>query len=120
MEASSMGVIGRDLLGNPYNMKYPPMPEKYGSNYLGYKNWNREVFYYEFAVQGYDVTFVYQGKTYFLMADAEFFCTCDDKSFTPSENSLFFANGNELIEQFEIEGQKLIDMIDTLEEVEIW
>ena len=120
MEKSSIGVVARDLLGNPYNSKYPPMPEKFGSNYCGYQNWNREVFFYEFAVQGYDVTFVYNGNKYFLMADAEYFCTCDDMRFTPSESSLFFANGNELIEQLEIEGQKLINIIDTLEEVEIW
>ena len=39
--------------------------------------------------------------------------------FTPSENSIYFANGNDLIEQLEIDGHKLIEIIDDLEDVEI-
>ena len=120
MEPSSIGVVGKDLLGYPYNIKYPPTPEKFGNTYHGYQNWNREVFFYEFAVQGYDVTFAYKGTKFFLIADAEHYCTCDDMHFSPSENSIFFANGNELIEQLDIDGHKLIDIIDDLEDVEMW
>ena len=46
MEPSSIGVVGKDLLGYPYNIKYPPTPEKFGNTYHGYQNWNREVFFY--------------------------------------------------------------------------
>ena len=120
LESTRIGVVGKDLMGYPYNMKYPPMISKYGDQYLGYPNWNQEVFFYEFAVQGYDVTFVYHGVKYFLMADSEYYCTCEDMHFMPSEKSLYFKNGNELIEQLEIEGKKLIEIMDELEEVEMW
>lgn len=120
LEKSEIGVVGRDLMGYPYNMKYPPMISKYGNQYLGYPNWNQEVFFYEFAVQGYDVTFVYHNTKYFLMVEPDYYCTCEDMHFTPSEKSIYFKNGNELIEQLEIEGKKLISIIDDLEDVEIW
>jgi len=120
VEKSSIGVVGRDLMGNPYNIKYPPMIAKYGDKYLGYPTWNQEVFFFEHAVQGYDVTFMYHGVKYFLMADPEYHCTCEDMHFTPSDKSQYFANGNELIEQLEIEGHKLIEIMDELEEVEMW
>lgn len=117
---SEEGVLVKDLLGYYYNGKYPPMISKYGDQYLGYPNWNQEVFFYEFAVQGYDVTFVYHGVKYFLMADSEYYCTCEDMHFMPSDKSQYFPNGNALIEQLEIEGHKLIEIIDELEEVEMW
>lgn len=120
LEPTRVGVVGRDLMGYPYNMKYPPMISKYGDHFLGYPNWNQEVFFYEFAVQGYDVSFVYHGVMYFLMADVEYCCTCENMHFTPSDKSQYFKNGNELIEQLEIEGHKLISIIDQLEEVEMW
>ena len=120
LEKSSIGVVGRDLMGYPYNIKYPPMIAKYGDKYLGYPTWNQEVLFFEHAVQGYDVTFVYHGVKYFLMSDPEYHCTCEDMHFTPSDKSQYFPNGNALIEQLEIEGHKLIEIIDELEEVEIW
>ena len=116
---SEQDVLAPDLFGHYYNKKYPPQTEKYGNQYLGYPNWNQEVFYFEFAVQGYDVEFKYNGKTYYLMADSEYYCTCPDNRFTPDESSIYFKNGNELIEQLEIEGHKLIDIIDDLEDVEM-
>lgn len=120
LEPTRVGVVGRDLMGYPYNIKYPPMIAKYGDKYLGYPTWNQEVFFFEHAVQGYDVTFVYHGVKYFLMADVEYYCTCEDMHFMPSEKSQYFPNGNALIEQLEIDGHKLIEIIDELEEVEMW
>ena len=120
LEKSRIGVVGTDFMGYPYNIKYPPMIAKYGDKYLGYPTWNQEVFFYEHAVQGYDVTFVYHGVKYFLMADPDYHCTCEDMHFMPSDKSQYFKNGNELIEQLEIEGHKLIEIIDELEDVEMW
>ena len=106
-------------MGFPYNIKYPPMPEKYGTNYEGYKTWNQEVFFYEFAVQGYDVHFKYNGTDYYLMSDAEYVCTCEDEHFTPSDKSQVFPNANVLIETLVIDGKVLKDIIDELEDVEM-
>ena len=38
-----------DLNGYPMNFKYQPDVAKYGSEYCGYKSWNEEAFFYEFA-----------------------------------------------------------------------
>lgn len=118
-EKSSIGVVGTDFLGYPYNVKYPPELAKYGDQYLGYKSWNREVFFYEFAVQGYDVQFEYHGIVYHLMADSDYYCTCPNHCFTPDADSQYFANGNDLIEHLLIEGKPLIIIIDELTNVEI-
>lgn len=118
LSKSEIGVVGRDLMGYPYNMKYPPNIKQYGDEYYGYSSWNRQALFYEFACQGYDLRFKYHDKWYYAMAESEYYCTCKDLHFMPDETSLYFANGNELIEQWEIEGHKLIDIIDELEEVE--
>lgn len=112
-------IIGRDLLGYPFNRKYPPMPERYGSAYYGYSNWNQQAFFYEFAVQSACISFRYQDKDYYLIAEEDCAATCKDSKFTPDENSLRFASCNELIEQLEIDGHKLIDILDDLEDVDI-
>jgi len=111
-------VVGLDLLGYPYNMKYPPDIQKYGDQYYGYPSWNHQVLFYEFACQGYDLRFMYHDHWYYAMANGDDYCTCKDEHYMPDETSIHFSNGNVLIEQWEIEGHKLIDIIDDLEEVE--
>lgn len=120
LDKSSIGVVWYDLFGNPYNGKYPPDYKKYGIRYEGYPTWNQEVLFYELAVIGYDASFVYHGKKYFLMADPEYYCTCPDDHYTPTAQSQFFPNGNALIEQLLIEGKTLLSIIDELDEVEMW
>ena len=36
--------VGRDVFGYPYNMKYPPDYQKYGSQFSGYATPNQEFF----------------------------------------------------------------------------
>lgn len=109
-------VIGRDLLGNPFNKKYPPDTIKYGTNYDGYKTYNREVFFLDFAIEGYDVLFAYNGKNYFVQRWAEGAAQLD-----PVSHQLIrlFDNANVLVEQLDIEGEKLIDRIDEVQIVEL-
>ena len=114
-----MQVIALDLFGYAYNKKYPPNIALYGDDCQGYKTWNQSLFFYDFAVHGYDMWFTYKGKKYFLMANGDNYCTCKDEHFTPSEESIFFDNGNDLIEHLLIEGRPLIEIIDELEDVEI-
>lgn len=104
--------IKTDLAGYPYNFKYPPY---LNSNYHGYKNDVEETFYYDFAVQYYGVTFEYHGKRYYLM-------TCDDYVFetdeTFKEEYQRFEDGNAALEQFMIEGKRLIDLIGEITDCE--
>ena len=60
-----------DLLGYPYNGKYPPKGDKHGL-YHGYSSDAEETLFYDFAVQGYDLTFVYKGQRQ-IPGDTKFF-----------------------------------------------
>ncbi len=107
----------RDLLGLPMNVKYRPNVERYGNSYIGYKNWNRQVFFYEFAVQNADVTFSYHGQEYFIYCSFNPpYVAVSDKTW---KNDLAkYESANELIEKYIIEGKPLIDILDELEDVE--
>ncbi len=59
-------IVGRDPMGNPFNKKYPPDTAKYGTTYDGYPTYNQEVFFLDFAIEGYDVLFSHNGKQYFV------------------------------------------------------
>lgn len=112
--AEDYDYIGRDLFGYAYNMKYPPNTDLYGSSYEGYANWNREVFFFEFAVQGYDVQFEYQGEVYYVMNDCDGAARCR----VPFNDIIEkYPSPNALIEQMCVKGHKLIDVIDELENV---
>lgn len=107
--------IGTDLLGIRFNQAYPPNAEKYGTTYGGYSNNARQVILYDFAVQGYDVEFKYQGDTYHLLYESDHSALCDDKYSVEYET---FSNPVDLIENLQIKGKRLIDIIDQLEDVE--
>lgn len=107
--------IGKDLLGFRYNVIYPPDTTKFGPSYGGYPNNARQVLFYDFAVQGYDVEFCYQGKKYHLLFEPDHSALCDE---TYNKEFERFSNPMDLIENLSIDGHKLIDIIDELEDVE--
>jgi hypothetical protein len=105
-----------DLFGHAFNAKYPPDTSRYGDTYCGYSNWNREVLFYEFAVQGYDVSFKYHDVTYYLIASPEACGRCR----VPFDDIIErFDSANDLIENLLIDGKRLIQIVDELEEVEM-
>ncbi|MCD8296198.1 MAG: hypothetical protein LUC88_01340 [Prevotella sp.] len=104
-----------DLNGDPMNAKYPPNIEKYGYTFNGYPNGNYETFFYDFAVQLYDLRFSYKGKNYYALSEKDYVALCDD-NFT--EEYEVFPHANAFIENFKIDGRPLIDLIDELEDVE--
>lgn len=107
--------ISYDLFGYPFNSEFPPNIDLYGDGYAGYKNTASQVLFYDFAVQMYDVRFKYHGNMYFLMYTPEYAALCDEKFTNEIE---IFATPNDLIKNLEIEGQKLLDIIDDIEEIE--
>lgn len=107
--------IGRDLLGYRYNKKHPPMFDIHKHDFHGYATDSQETFFYNFAVQGYDVSFRYKGQMHYLMYDKGKAAVCDEH-FT--KQYIVYPDPNALIEQYEIDGHKLIEIIDELEEVE--
>ena len=69
----------------------------------------------DFAVQGYDLTFVYKGRRYHFLTTKDHVALCDEHY---TEEYQVFPDGNTALEQFEIDGKPLLDIIDQLEEVE--
>ncbi len=114
--AANDPVIGQNLFGYPINKKYPADTTKYGTNYDGYPTYNQEVFFRDFAVEGYDVLFAYNGKNYFIQRWAEGAAQLD-----PANHQLIqlFDNANSLVEQLDIDTHKLIDIIDNVEIIEL-
>ena len=108
-------VIGFDLLGYPYNKKYPADVERYGRNNDGYSSPNKSTIFYAFAVQRYDLEFSYKGKTYYCLSENGYVALCDSHF---KEEYQRFDNANAFIETFEIDGKKLIDIIDDLDYAE--
>ena len=107
--------IKDDLAGYPFNAKYPPNYEKNGGLFHGYKNSSEETFLYDFAVQRYDLRFNYKGVDYFFLSEQEYAAQCDEKFTTEIRR---FKDGNAVLEEFEIEGKKLIELISSIEDCE--
>lgn len=103
-----------DLLGYPYNGKYPPKGDKHGL-YHGYSSDAEETLFYDFAVQGYDLTFIYKGLRYHFLSTTNHVALCDEHY---TEEYQVYPDGNTALEQFMIDGKSLIDLLPDLEEVE--
>ncbi len=104
-----------DLFGYPFNSKYPPNFKLFGYDYHGYRNGIEEVFFYEFAVQRYDLHFAYNGRDYYFLSEADYAAQCAE----PFDNIIrIFKDGNDVLESFEIDGKKLIDLIPHIEDCE--
>lgn len=107
--------IQKDLAGYWFNAKYPPDYAKNGTNYNGYKSGKEEILFYDFAVQGYDLSFVYKGKSYHFLTDLDHVAYCDEMY---TEEYQRFEDGNSMLEQFLLDGEPIIRKIDELEDVE--
>ncbi len=108
--------ILEDSDGYQYNSEFKPDYVKNGDKYHGYKTNNQEAFFYYFAVQGYDLTFSYNGKKYYFLS-AEDYVARSDQDF--SVDLEVFSNANEMIRSFKIGDTPLMDIIDSLDDVDI-
>ena len=111
----SYDYIRLDLTGYPFNAQYPPNYNKNGGLYHGYRNNTEETFFYDFTVQRYDLRFSLNGKEYYSLSAQNHAAPCNSKFTTEFE---VFDDGNAVLEQFEIEGKKLIDLIPFIEDCE--
>ena len=102
------------LFGCPYNKKYPPNKTLFPT-YGGYETPEEEAFFYDFAVQGYDIKFEYLGEKYYCLYEPDHVALCDSH-FTKEYQ--VFHDGNELIENLIIQSTPLISILHNLENVE--
>ena len=108
--------IQEDSQGYLYNAEFKPDFVKYGDKYSGYKTNNQEAIFYHFAVQGYDLTFMYKGVQYFFVSTQDYVARSDQYF---QQDLEVFSDANTMIRSFLIEGVPLLDLIDSLEEVDI-
>ncbi len=108
--------ILEDSNGYQYNAEFKPDYAKNGDKYHGYKTNNQEAVFYYFAVQGYDLTFSYNGKKYYFLSTEDYVARSDQNFSMDLE---VFPNANEMIRTFKIEGVSLLDIIDSLDGVDI-
>ena len=106
--------VGYDLMGFPYNSKYPPNKAKYGDSHDGYASKAEGVLFYDFAVMGYDVEFRYDGKMYYLINDGTA-ALCDSKF---SQRYEIFDSPIDLIENLKIDGHTLLQLIPNIDDIE--
>ena len=103
--------IGYDLFGYEYNIKYPPNEEKFGNEFGGYATPNQETFFYDYCVHLYGVVFSYEEVLY----ETEF---TDEgpilKNLTTKEVQGPFDSALQLLEKANINGKKMIDILDEL------
>lgn len=109
--------IKNDLAGYPYNGTYPPDYKKNGGLYHGYPGDKEESFFYDFAVQRYDLRVGYNSKMYWFTSDSDHAAQCDEDFHHEIQ---LFEDGNAVLEQFLIDGKRLIDLIPLIEDYEVY
>lgn len=106
--------VGHDLFGYEYNRKYPPNKEKFGNDFGGYATPNQETFFYDYCIQQYGVVFSYEGTLY----ETEF---TDEgpivTNLATKEIQGPFDNAAQLLENANVNGRKLIDILDELQNI---
>lgn len=107
--------VKEDLMGYPFNSKYPPSYDKNGGLYHGYHNSTEETFLYDFAVQRYDLRFSYKGITYHFLSCEDHAALCDE---TFPKEITRFKDGNDVLENFMIGGNRLLDLISVIGDAE--
>lgn len=107
--------IRNDLAGYPYNYKYPPVENCKNGIYHGYRNNTEETFFYDFAVQRYDLRFCYEGKEYYFLSCEDYAAQCDS---TYTHELCKYVDGNDVLERFSINGVRLLDLIQQITDVE--
>ncbi len=109
--------IKDNLAGYPLNSKYPPNYEQNGGLYHGYKNNSEETFFYDFAVQRYDLRFSYKGVDYYFLSEQDYAAQCDEHFANKIRR---FRDGNAVLEEFKIGGKRLIELIPLIEDCEVY
>ena len=112
--------IKHDKEGYAYNGMFPPegAPDAtyWQKEYSGYKNGGEEAFFYSYAVEGYNIEFVFNGARYVLMGwmDGDYIALLDAND----RELQRFSDPMDAILHCEVQGHKLIDLLDQLTDME--
>lgn len=112
--ASKDIILGAD--GYYQNVKYVPDIGENGYRFYGYRTSNERALFFYFAVQGYDLQFKYNGKWYYFLSEPDY-VALTDSSF--SHDIVKYGSANEMFETFMIDGKRLIDLVNDLQDVDV-
>ena len=112
--------IKHDNEGFAYNGMFPPAgaPDAtcWQEKYSGYKNGGEEAFFYNYAVQGYNIDFNYNGKHYALMGWMDgvpiALLDADDNELQRFEDPM------DAVLHCTIEGHRLLDILEEITDME--
>lgn len=106
--------IINDVNGNPMNAKYPPNKEFYGEKFSGYKSQNEKILFHDFVVMSKDVSFMHNGTRYYFYVHNT---TAIAYNVERKEKIAEYPNELELLENFTIDGQPFISLIDEIDDI---
>lgn len=107
--------------GYPYNGMYPPKgaPDhayaRYPGHFDGYTSPGKAAFFYDYAIQLYDIDFKYNGIPYRMVTwDGDYFALLDENG----KELQCFDDEMDAVLRCEIDGKKLIDLLDDVTDIE--
>ncbi|MBQ9309786.1 MAG: hypothetical protein IJ222_02860 [Bacteroidales bacterium] len=109
-----------DKGGYAYNGTFPPegAPDSmcWQKEYSGYKNAGEEAFLHNYAVELYDLEFKFNGLTYVLVnwGDADIYELRDADGKTLQS----FSDPMDAVQHCEVQGHRLMDILDQLTDME--
>lgn len=106
--------IINDVNGNPMNAKYPPNKEFYGEKFSGYKSQNEKILFHDFVVMSKDVSFMHNGTRYYFYVHNT---TAIAYNVELKEKIAEYPNELDLLENFTIDGQPFISLIDEIDDI---
>ena len=114
-DSMNLDYIKYDENGYPYNGMFPPTEDLLNGN-DGYDSVSKSVFFYDYAVQGYNIDFNYKGKHYALMGWMDgvpiALLDADDNELQRFEDPM------DAVLHCEIDGRKLLDIMEDFTDIE--
>ena len=107
--------IKHDENGYPYNGMFPPTEDLLNGN-DGYDTIGKGVFFFDYAVQGYNIDFNYKGAHYVLTGwmDGDYIALLDAR-----DNELqHFSDPMDAVLHCEIDGHRLLDIMEEFSDIE--
>lgn len=99
---------------NWYEDEFPPTGDMI-SQFYGYKTWNECMLFHEFAVNMYDMWFIYKGGKYVFNIDSDGVIWIEEKTMKILKE---WDSAVEFIKDFKLDGKPLYEMVNKIEEMD--
>ena len=111
----NLDYIKHDEEGHPFNGEFPPKYRPW-EKHDGYEKPAEAAFFYDYAVQGYNIDFKYMGESYALLGYADGYplalLDAEEKELQRFDNPM------DAVRNCTIQGHKLLDILDDITDIE--